>query len=353
MCVISVIIPVFNVENYLSSCIKSIQNQTIEDIEIILINDGSTDNSGIIADNLASFDARIKVIHKQNGGPSSARNIGIQNSKGSYISFIDSDDWIEPDFLETLYSLALKNNADIVNTGITVEYLKERRVEKLKYSKEMCLTDKSQFGTFFWELHKLKLSNYPVTRLFKKQLITENNFFFNIDVHVGEDLLFNLEAFKCANIICINNLAPYHYMKREIRTLTSGYNPNFLNGSKIQLKAYDNFFKHYSMCEKEHIQFLEIFYIKTYSGYLANLYKRNSIHKYNSRINIIEKDIFNNIKLKQIVKKHAIKDFNYNLFVFLLLNSSPLAMEIIYKSLFFLRYNFEYFYIKYRNLLKT
>lgn len=102
---VSVIVPIYNVEKYLSKCIESIINQTLSNIEIILINDGSTDSSGVIADNYAKNDSRIKVIHKKNGGQGSARNIGIELASGEYIGFVDSDDWIDLDSMRSYIML--------------------------------------------------------------------------------------------------------------------------------------------------------------------------------------------------------------------------------------------------------
>lgn len=110
---ISVVVPVYNVEKYVAECVDSIVNQTYKDLEIILVDDGSTDNSGAICDELAGKDERIKVIHKTNGGLSDARNAGIDIAKGEYISFIDSDDYIHPQMLELLLHTSLKIDSDI------------------------------------------------------------------------------------------------------------------------------------------------------------------------------------------------------------------------------------------------
>jgi len=110
---ISVIVPIFNVEQYLEKCINSLINQTYKNIEIILVDDGSTDKSSKICDKYASQDNRIKVIHKQNGGISSARNTGMNIAKGKYYSFVDADDMVANDFYESLYTLLKKYNADI------------------------------------------------------------------------------------------------------------------------------------------------------------------------------------------------------------------------------------------------
>jgi glycosyltransferase involved in cell wall biosynthesis len=109
---ISVIVPVYNMENYLTKCIDSIAAQTHRDLEIILIDDGSTDNSSKICDDYAAKDERIKVIHKQNGGVASARNTGLKACTGEYIAFVDSDDWIEPTMYSELLNVCLKHNCD-------------------------------------------------------------------------------------------------------------------------------------------------------------------------------------------------------------------------------------------------
>lgn len=115
--VISVIVPVYNVEKYLSQCIESVQNQTFKDWELILVDDGSPDNCGKICDEYANKDNRIRVIHKENGGLSSARNAGLDAATGEYITYLDSDDYIAVDMLEKMLDIAIKTNADMVKCG--------------------------------------------------------------------------------------------------------------------------------------------------------------------------------------------------------------------------------------------
>ena len=111
---VSIVVPIYNVEKYLEQCIDSIINQTLKDIEIILVDDGSPDNCPQICDDYAKKDSRIKVVHKKNGGLSSARNAGIEVATGDYIGFVDSDDYIELDMYEKMYSIAIENNVDFV-----------------------------------------------------------------------------------------------------------------------------------------------------------------------------------------------------------------------------------------------
>ena len=114
---VSVIIPVYNVEEYLSRCVESVLTQTHRNLEVILVDDGATDSSGAICDHFAGMDSRVKVIHKANGGLSSARNAGIDIAQGAYLEFVDSDDWIEPDAVQSMLSMALAENVDLVVGG--------------------------------------------------------------------------------------------------------------------------------------------------------------------------------------------------------------------------------------------
>lgn len=130
---ITVVIPVYNVENYVYDCIQSVINQTYKNLEIIVVNDGSTDNSGDICDELAKSDNRVKVIHKKNGGLSSARNIGIDNANGTYIVFVDSDDTIDCSMIEKLLNICCNNCADIAICNRY--YVYDDGKKKLRYPK--------------------------------------------------------------------------------------------------------------------------------------------------------------------------------------------------------------------------
>ena len=116
---VSVIVPVYNVEKYLKKCVTSIMENSFKNLEINLVDDGSTDNSGQLCDELAIMDIRIKVIHKKNGGLSSARNAGLDIARGDYISFVDSDDYIDKNMLGKMLDKAIEYNADIVQCGIS------------------------------------------------------------------------------------------------------------------------------------------------------------------------------------------------------------------------------------------
>lgn len=166
---ISIIVPVFNVSKYLPVSLDSILRQSFEDWECIIIDDGSTDGSGEICDSYARIDSRIRVIHKKNEGVASARNTGLTESKGEFISFIDPDDWADPTYLETLYNLINKNEADVSQIGYYKEFTTFQTKKSLVY--EQMLLEGSDISE---ELLKDKaLPSFLWNKLFRKEIVGE------------------------------------------------------------------------------------------------------------------------------------------------------------------------------------
>ena len=198
---ISVIVPVYNVEKYIRKCLDSIVNQTYRDLEIILVDDGSTDASGAICDEYAEKDIRIKVIHKENGGQSSARNLGLDIATGEYIGFVDSDDTIE---LETYHLLvsSMQGN-DIVICGHNVVY--EEKTETC------CREESALDNAGLWSEVFGRLNNAVWNKLYRRELL--KGIYFDARFAHGEDLLFNLHYLKVARNGCVLNRALYNYYK--------------------------------------------------------------------------------------------------------------------------------------------
>lgn len=210
---VSVIIPVYNTEKYLERCVHSVICQTYQNLEIILVNDGSDDNSGVLCDKLAESDQRIKAVHKENGGLSSARNTGLQNASGNFITFLDADDWIEPDTYEYMLGIMDKYHADIADIECQYAYSNndpvKTNVEKIKvYRGKDVLWDYFERG--------LRLQNsapYSVCRkMYKHGLIETVRF---PEGKNSEDLMFNYEVLKRADSIVESNAVKYHYFQNE------------------------------------------------------------------------------------------------------------------------------------------
>lgn len=215
---ISVIVPVYKVEKYLRRCIDSILAQTYENIEVLLIDDGSPDQSGSICDDYQAKDSRVRVFHKENGGVSSSRNLGLREAKGDYIGFVDADDYISPEMYQSLLNLIEQNNADIAICG----YQKE--IDKDKF--EPYWKDKVQISLDQNEMISNLLTNHYYTcavcsMLFRKSFIS--NIAFDERIKHNEDLLYIYEAMKLAEKAMYISEPYYYYCTTDGSATTSGF----------------------------------------------------------------------------------------------------------------------------------
>lgn len=205
---ISIIVPIYNVEEYLERCVNSIINQTYKNIEIILVNDGSTDNSGNICNELGKKDNRIKIIHKQNGGLSDARNAGLKIAQGCYIGFVDSDDYIKEDMFETLYNLNKKYNSEISIVSY-YEYYNGKLIAA-RDSKKLEIFNK--IDAIKELLIDTKIQSYAWNKLFKKELFENLEFPTNKNF---EDIATILLLFEKAEKIVLLEDPKYYYLRRD------------------------------------------------------------------------------------------------------------------------------------------
>lgn len=201
---ISVIVPVYNVEPYLRKCLDSIVGQTYDNLEILIIDDGSTDGSGRICDEY-SKDDRVKVFHTQNFGLSAARNRGLDEAKGEWIGFVDSDDWIEPDMYEVLMDRALETRADVIECGIYLEYKDNTEEDRREDSK---LTAKEAIAALLdW-----KLSDTVWNKLWRRECYEHLRFPEN---RVFEEIATTYKVFMEADGISTIFSSKYHYLQRK------------------------------------------------------------------------------------------------------------------------------------------
>ena len=237
--VVSVIVPVYNVEQYLCECIDSVLAQSLGDLEVLLVDDGSTDRSGEICDEYVARDCRVKVFHKKNGGLSSARNVGIEMATGKYIIFIDSDDyWLEKDCLMKLIDTAECFKADIVRG----EY---REVDEFgqhiflkdfskKYDKKMQVLSSAEFYKYI-----INGENFSVLLLFKSSIFLQN-FRFDEKRCFEEDVDFNIRLF-CNEYRCVYMpLIFYAYRKRR-NSIVNSYNIAHLKDSFLLSDIFDQY----------------------------------------------------------------------------------------------------------------
>lgn len=216
---ISIIVPVYNVEKYLAKCINSLINQTYNNLEVLLIDDGSTDNSLIICEEFQKKDSRIKVIHKQNGGLSSARNTGIDNSNGEYLLFIDSDDWIKPNFVEILSNVAIDNNVDLVVSGLINTFLYDYIDNMYNSNHYEIISKEDMLKKVLYGENGIDVS--ACGKLYNK------NVFCNLKYDEGqlyEDFLIIDKIINNCQSFAIVDYRGYYYYQRENSIMHSKYN---------------------------------------------------------------------------------------------------------------------------------
>lgn len=200
---ISIIVPIYNVEKYLRCCLDSILAQTYSDFELLLIDDGSADDSGRICEEYASTDSRIKVYHKINGGVSSARNLGLEKARGEWITFVDSDDWLESGYLEN-FSM----DSDLCVQGFFSG--------DVRIGYENVFVDK-KIGYFYL---KHSYVSGPYCKLFRANLIRQNHLNFDLQLAYGEDILFLMQYAKYCHDMRVAGYVGYHYRKSVENSLS-------------------------------------------------------------------------------------------------------------------------------------
>lgn len=216
---LSVIVPIYNMELYLEQCIESIINQTYRNLEIILVDDGSTDNSGAICDRYAAADKRIKVIHKENGGRVSARNEGVKAATAEYVAFVDADDWLESDAYEELMKIICDNDCDAILTGyVRDETVGAREITALKndgiYEGDK-LVDYI-YKDMIYNEERVGAGIYPslCSKLWRKSVIESNQDDVDKDIFYGEDMALTYPALLSCKKVAVKNIAKYHYRIR-------------------------------------------------------------------------------------------------------------------------------------------
>ncbi len=228
---ISIIVPVYKVEKYIHKCIDSILAQTFTDFELILVDDGSPDNCGKICDEYAKQDSRIVVIHKENGGQSTARNAGLDIAKGEYVGFIDSDDWIEPDMYEILYNICTEHNCDVANCSSTI-YFKDRTVVNGGHP----LTIHNRQEAMKTMLEGKLYDECLWTKLIKRSLLD--------DIRIPNGIMYEDTAFtykfmhRAKRVGCLG-VAKYNYIKRDDSTMDRDIKNISIDAPLIYDEMYD------------------------------------------------------------------------------------------------------------------
>lgn len=273
---ISIIIPMYNVEDYVSECLSSILNQTYKNIEIIVVDDGSNDESAKIVKKISKKDSRIKYKFQCNSGVSHARNQGIRLSKGRWISFVDPDDILEENAIEFLLESNSLKNIDIVIGDFS--YLKDKKIITVENYDRNCIFDKENIKEIQLQLFSKRISalkgnigdriGAPWAKLYKRSFLIENNLFFEKCLFNSEDIYFNLLALEFAENVSYINKPVYIYRLNE-ESLTKKISPEIITQVLLFINMTKLFVEKYHFKDK---RFLSAFNIKVISSIFKVIY---------------------------------------------------------------------------------
>ena len=269
---VSIVVPIYNVEKYLCRCVDSLLSQSYQNIEVILVDDGSSDSSGKIADAYAEEHANVTVIHKENAGVSLARNTGIMAASGDYIYFADSDDWVASDAVEKMIDAVLQDHADLVMTGYYLEYPNEGYTVEFDIPDKQVFSEKQQLPDAILEMEKHNF-NVLWNKLFKTAIIRENQLQFTKALSTGEDLLFICQYMMCEPSVALIPGKTYHYMRQDEDSLAGKYRKDLYTQTLMCIQAREMMYTHFDMTEQRYQQRYAVTFVQYVFTCIPNLYK--------------------------------------------------------------------------------
>jgi glycosyltransferase involved in cell wall biosynthesis len=311
---VSVVVPIYNAEKTLNKCIKSILNQTFKDFELILVNDGSTDNSLKVCEFYKGQDKRVRLINKENEGSTFTRRRGVEASRSGHVMFVDADDWINKRTIEILYTESLESGVDITVCN-TFKVLGSRNIVKKKndstYFKNEKIYDKEEIKrklvvAYF---HGHPFPSYLVSKLYKRELLISSGKYLDRIRFLGDDLYYNLEIFLKADSVKVINKSLYYY---RLGGYTSKYMPSLfddmVNGYQIQKEVIDEYYLDTKEKEYRGISIMLLNTLKTclynlFNGKLGELKIKELISTYVSNYYVIEA-LYNNGAIKYFSEEY-------------------------------------------------
>lgn len=270
---VSIIMPVYNVERYVSQVIKSVLNQTFQNFELIVINDGSTDRSKAIVENYLS-DPRLKLIDKENAGVSAARNDGLKKAQGTYISFIDSDDEVDTNFLTRMIEKVNFSQPDVIMCGYYKEQLDEQETVKSRKAVQMEAGVYTRETPPNWKVdaESLAMMGYIWNKIYRKDILANHSILFNEEMNFLEDIDFNARVFKVSQSFIVIEDCLYHYKRRSQISLVSTFRANDFDMQLQSILSRQEILQKWGASfsqTKEAVAYLHIHAVK---GYCVNLF---------------------------------------------------------------------------------
>ena len=333
---ISIIIPVYRVEEYLDQCLQSVIKQTYSNLEIILVDDGSTDSCPQICDYYAKQDNRIHVIHKANEGASIARNVGLSIATGEYVYFLDADDWIEEDALETLVVALEDERVDCLGFGFIKEFENGPQIENNTIWEEKTYKDNDYYdavvcrsvgfaGDDLKYFQKMNAFAVIWSKLYKKSVLDEHEIRFKDIKQLGsfEDGLFNIQFFSYAKNFKYLDRRLYHYRKNNTQAVTRNYKKDFYKKQKAQMEGIESLVQNVSVNKLKEACNSRIAYMAM--EYCLNALKNSDGHKARCRE---LKQIFKDPQYIGAIKAFSIKKLPFIWKVYYLILKSRCATAV-------------------------
>lgn len=277
---VSIIVPVYNAEKYLGYTISSIRRQTYQNIEIILVNDGSTDGSLQICRNYAAIDPRVRVIDLPNGGVSAARNRGLAEATGEYVQFVDADDVIHADMTRRLVEVMETYQKDLVVCGFQMIMLDEN-LEKTGeaffsstyFGRECVMTQRMFFQNMALLLWKSCLLEGPCNRLYRRKVIESGQILFPSDISLGEDFCFNMDYFRYMNGVVFIAEIYYYYLKNRKDSLTGCYREDLFENQLFLVQRFEKLLLDFDMYTQEQERLVATYLVAKVIQSLENLFR--------------------------------------------------------------------------------
>lgn len=301
---VSIIIPVYNAEKDLERCINSILFQTYNEWELWLIDDGSKDRSSLMCDKFCERDSRINVIHKENGGVSSARNRGLKEAEGDYIFFVDSDDYLESDALEKMVYAIEKENADIVFCGFHYRVVADNS-HCVNLPERSFAGDNTEFvKECFVDLFQKDLINPPWNKLFKRAVVKNNKISFNENISILEDISFSVQLLNVCDKVVVLQEALYNYVFKLEGNLVHKFHDNFFDALKFFDGCLYEYLKKYSNKDLDKVR--QEFFFKRTLAYLRKVYDNSSFDSKRKYEEVFK--VCNDERMGQCTEQLEVKD---------------------------------------------
>ncbi|MCR5255652.1 MAG: glycosyltransferase [Acetatifactor sp.] len=345
--IVSVVIPVYNVEKYVERCVESVINQSYRNLQIIIVNDGSLDSSAAISHEIEKTDSRVIVIDKTNGGLSSARNAGKRISKGKYILFVDSDDWLERNAIEELVRTIECQKLDLVVFGYFVDYENSKTTRIISTNEEMMPDNYTQEEIIF-NLLETGLINLAWNKLYKMDFVQD--MWFDEKTEPIEDILFNSKVFSKKPQVGVLKKPLYHYVKDGQDSILTRYKKGMLELSNRRSNAIRKIIDSYQMCGEHVDKYLAKEYLDGKSDCILNNYRTGAHVSFKEKVAIIyEIKHDEDVRKAVFIRKGMNNGFAANILAKVLFLPAWM-ISMIYELLFIMRKTFKGLYTRFRGL---